>query len=405
MSFKTDNKVWYLNDGTPIVWGTQDRVAALPNLSNETKLLASDGTSSDYFGISVAAGCGRIVVGASGHDNGDPFSDEGAIYVFDLNGNEIGKLVSSDIASSDAFGYAVAIGCGVIVVGVHGDDDNGSTSGSAYIFDLSGNQLAKIKPSDGASGDLFGWSVAVGSGRIVVGAYGDDDNVTGSGSAYIFDLAGNQLAKLTANDVPAYAGFGTSVAVSNNIVVVGAPSAGAEAAYIFDLDGKLLKKIIASDSTSGYLFGSSVAVGSGKIVVGSSGYSSNSGCAYIFNLRGDELKQLIPDDPSLNAYFGNFIAIGSGMIAVGSYYDNDYGSLSGSVYLYDLNGKALTKLFPNDPGSGDRFGTSVSIGSGRLVVGSPYNDDGASNRGSSYVWTAPEIYTIYDAIEYQKGNK
>ena len=80
------------------------------------------------------------------------------------------KITASDGASGDDFGNSVAIGNGRIVVGAYLDADNGSQSGSAYIFDLAGTQLAKITASDGAADDLFGYSVAVGNGRIVVGA-------------------------------------------------------------------------------------------------------------------------------------------------------------------------------------------------------------------------------------------
>jgi hypothetical protein len=97
------------------------------------------------------------------------------------------KITASDGAAGDQFGCSVAVGSGRIVVGARRDDDNGSSSGSAYIFDLDGTQLAKITASDGATGDSFGNAVAVGSGRIVVGATGDDDNGTSSGSAYIWN--------------------------------------------------------------------------------------------------------------------------------------------------------------------------------------------------------------------------
>ena len=97
------------------------------------------------------------------------------------------KITASDGAAGDYFGYSVAVGSGRIVVGADFNDDNGTSSGSAYIYDLDGNQLAKITASDGAASDYFGYSVAVGSGRIVVGAYVDDDNGTDSGSAYIYE--------------------------------------------------------------------------------------------------------------------------------------------------------------------------------------------------------------------------
>ena len=132
----------------------------------------------------MAIGSGRIVVGAYlDDDNG---SASGSAYIFDLNGTQLAKIKASDGAASDRFGVSVAVGSGRIVVGADLDDDLGSSSGSAYIYDLNGTQLNKIKASDGAASDRFGFSVAVGSGRICVGAYVDSDNGSASGSAYIF---------------------------------------------------------------------------------------------------------------------------------------------------------------------------------------------------------------------------
>ena len=94
------------------------------------------------------------------------------------------KIVGSDTADSDYFGGQVAVGSGRICVGAYGDDDNGSASGSAYIFDLDGTQLAKIDANDGAAGDNFGAAISVGCGKICVGAYGDGSS---AGAAYIWD--------------------------------------------------------------------------------------------------------------------------------------------------------------------------------------------------------------------------
>jgi len=224
----------YTDDGIPYLWKSGD--ITTPH-SNETKITASDGASGDFFGFSVAVGCGRIVVGAfEDDDNG---SNSGSAYIFDLDGNQLAKITASDGAASDFFG-SVAVGCGRIVVGAYGDDDNGSDSGSAYIFDLDGNQLAKITASDGAASDFFGRSVAVGSGRIVVGARFDDDNGSSSGSAYIFDLDGNQLSKITASDGAASNFFGYSVAVGCGRIVIGAygdddNGSASGSAYIFNL--------------------------------------------------------------------------------------------------------------------------------------------------------------------------
>ena len=116
------------------------------------------------------------------------------------------KLTPSDGAAGDYFGRSVAVDGDTAVAGAVFDDDNGSWSGSAYVFTRESgvwNQGAKLTPSDGASGDYFGWSVAVDGDTAVAGAVFDDDNGSESGSAYVFTRESgvwSQSAKLTASD-------------------------------------------------------------------------------------------------------------------------------------------------------------------------------------------------------------
>ena len=374
--------------------------------STEVKIIASDGAAADEFGSTVAVGSGRIVVGAPFND--DNGTDSGSAYIFDLDGNQIDKITASDGAEADEFGWSVAVGSGRIVVGARFDDDNGRTnSGSAYIFDLDGNELAKITASDGATDDKFGWSVAVGSGRIVVGAIDDDDNGTDSGSAYIFDLDGNELRKITASDGATGDKFGYSVAVGSGRIVVGAPLDGdngsiSGSAYVFDLDGNELAKITASDGASFDYFGFSVAVGSGRIVVGAfvdddDDNGTDSGSAYIFDLDGNELRKITASDGAASDVFGNSVAVGSGRIAVGARFDDDNGTSSGSAYIFDLDGNELTKITASDGAVDDRFGYAVAVGSGRIVVGAyrDDDDDNGTDSGSAYIYSLSEDHNIY----------
>jgi hypothetical protein len=391
----------YTNDGIPYLWKYGDTLT-LP--SNENKITASDGAASDFFGYSVAVGSGRIVVGAYG-DN----TQSGSAYIFDLDGNQLAKITASDGAINDYFGYSVAVGCGRIVVGSYFDDIvANSNQGSSYIFDLDGNQLAKITASDGAINDYFGYSVAVGCGRIVVGAYGDDDNGLTSGSAYIFDLDGNQLAKITASDGAASDFFGYSVAVGSGRIVVGAYGDNTQSgsAYIFDLDGNQLAKITASDGAVDDFFGISVAVGSGRIVIGAGrdhiGSNSDQGSSYIFDLDGNQLAKITASDGAANDHFGDSVAVGSGRIVIGAE-DANIGANSGqgSAYIFDLDGNQLAKITASDGASSDRFGISVAVGSGRIVVGAWADDDNGSASGSAYIYNTPQVYTLYDAIDMQ----
>ena len=396
----TVNGIEVINDESAFVHESFPQIVGTTQ-STENKITASDAAASDYFGVSVAIGSGRIVVGSVYDD--DNGTNSGSAYIFDLDGNQLAKITASDAAADDYFGISVSVGSGRIVVGSPFDDDNGALSGSAYIFDLDGNQIAKITASDAAAEDRFGYSVAVGSGRIVVGAFFDDDNGTNSGSAYIFDLDGNQLAKITASDAATGDQFGVSVAVGSGRIVVGARydadnGTNSGSAYIFDLDGNQLAKITASDAAADDLFGFAVALGSGRIVVGShldDDNGTNSGSAYIFDLDGNQLTKITASDGAADDNFGYSVAVGSGRIVVSSPYDDENGSNSGSIYIFDLDGNQLDKITASDGVAEDRLGYSAAVGSGRIVVGAYGDDDNGATSGSAYIYSLSEDHNTY----------
>lgn len=158
----------------------------------ETKLLANDGQAGAFFGNSVSISDSTVLVGAlRDMKNGIP---EGSAYIFQKNGNtwsqEI-KLEGADINSNDFFGTSVEISNDFAFVGTQWGAENGVHSGTTYIFKKSGtvwNFDSKLSASDGASLDQFGVSVAFSNNNLVIGANFDDDNGTNSGSAYIYDL-------------------------------------------------------------------------------------------------------------------------------------------------------------------------------------------------------------------------
>ena len=99
------------------------------------------------------------------------------------------KLTASDGALLDSFGSNVSIDGDTAVIGAHGDDDNGSLSGSAYVYVRSNgvwSEQQKLTASDGAGDDDFGNSVSIDGDTAVIGALHDDDNGSNSGSAYVY---------------------------------------------------------------------------------------------------------------------------------------------------------------------------------------------------------------------------
>ena len=107
---------------------------------------------------------------------------------------QVDKLTAGDGAAGDYFGSSVSIDGDTVVIGAYGHDDKGSSSGSAYVFrrvtvgDLASGWTQVDKPTagDGAASDYFGSSVSIDGDMMVIGAYGHDDEGSKSGSAYVF---------------------------------------------------------------------------------------------------------------------------------------------------------------------------------------------------------------------------
>jgi hypothetical protein len=261
----------------------------------ETKLTASDATGGDEFGFSVAISGTTAIVGARWDD------DAGSAYLYDFNDpcniTET-KLTASDAATLDEFGISVAISGTTALVGAHWDDDAGSASGSAYLFDVAiGSQIAKLTASDAAAGDYFGESVAISGSTALVGATGDDDAGSDSGSAYLFDVSDPcnpvEIAKLTASDADLGDEFGISVAISGSTAIVGAEDnddAGTDSgsAYLYDFSDPCSiteTKLTASDAAANDAFGASVAISGATALVGArldDDAGTDSGSAYLF---------------------------------------------------------------------------------------------------------------------------
>ena len=166
------------------------------------KLTATDRAKDDEFGHSVAMDDGTAVVGAPKHDAND-LTNSGAAYVFARNSSgrwsQVTKLTASDGAEGNEFGHSVSVHGDTIVVGApqHDIGEDGNKEGAAYVFTKPANgwetatETAKLTASDGEKGDEFGFSVAVSGNIVVVGARGDDIDVDGTvetnvGSAYVF---------------------------------------------------------------------------------------------------------------------------------------------------------------------------------------------------------------------------
>lgn len=157
---------------------------------------------------------------------------------------EVAQITAGDGTARDEFGVSLALKGGAAVFGAIGSDARGDESGGAYVFQQRDNgwtQMARLTASDGATRHWFGFSVAAGNNTIVVGAPNHSGHGTRSGAAYVFERRAGvwtEAAKLTASDAAAGTGFGSTVAISRNTIVVGMLLSGegkrSGAAYVFE---------------------------------------------------------------------------------------------------------------------------------------------------------------------------
>lgn len=368
------------------------------------KLRASDAATDDEFGRAVSLFGGTAIVGSS-YDDANGHSKSGSAYIFHVpTGAEVWKLTAHDGNTNDRFGYSVAVHHDRALVGAIKDDDNGSSSGSAYIFDfITGAELWKLTADDGASGDFFGWSVSLFGGLALIGAPDDDAPAWRAGSGYIFDVTtGQQLLKLTAPDGAYDDELGYSVSLSGSLALMGAPfdddnGSSSGSAYVFDSDtGAMLWKLTPDDGASGARFGQSVCL-SGSLAIVGAPLGDGHGSAYIFDATtGDQLLKLSAQDPASGDLFGNSVSLSGGLALVSAIWDDDNGTNSGSSYIFDaITGDQLMKLTAQDGASDDQFGSSVSISGGKALVGANWDDDDGTDSGSAYVFgtdiTPPEV--------------
>ena len=387
--------------------------AATPTANEVAQLLANDAASNDQFGFSVAVDGDTVVVGAYlDDDNGD---NSGSAYVFTRTAGvwtEQQKLTASDGANNDVFGRSVAVDGDTIVVGARGDDNS---SGSAYVFTRPAGtwtEQQKLTAGGGASGDQFGSSVDVAGDTVVVGAYLDDDKGTDSGSAYVFTRTAcvwTQQQKLTASDGASGDRFGWSVAVDGDTVVIGAylnddiPD-DSGSAYVFTRSSEVWteqQKLAASDGASGDQFGSSVDIAGDTVVVGAwldDDKGSGSGSAYVFTRSATawtEQQKLTASDGASADQFGWSVDVDGDTVVIGAPLDDDNGNNSGSAYVFTRSAgvwgetRKLLALYGqvNDILGLDNGAVGVS---GSTVVAGASGHDGAAastDSGAAYVFS------------------
>lgn len=323
-----------------------------------------------------------------------------------------------------------------------------SVSGFSVVAQTSERPLVEdafLKASNAGAGDFYGWSVVIDGDTAAVGAVGErgdgsgpsDNSRRASGAVYVFvksDGIWTQQAYLKSANVDIEDGFGLSLALSGDALIVGAPyedSAATEingdaadnlapdagAAYVFTRSGSTWTQeayLKASNAESGDQFGRSVAIDGNQVLVSAWLESSNAvngdgdqsnndapeaGAVYAFRRTGSVWAQtayLKAPNSGEGDWFGGSVSLDAGTAVVGALYEDSAATGvsgdgasnlspdSGAAYVFTFTGSVWSHaayLKASNTGEGDIFGASVAISGDTILIGAPWEASNAIGIG------------------------
>ncbi len=384
------------------------------------KIVPDSLSAHDVFGYSVDISDNYAIVGSPQVSTSlSQAFGNGKAYIYHYNNGlweEQQILTASDGSFWDWFGCSVSINGEYAAIGAFGDDISGADNGAVYLFHLEGTnwiEVQKIIPSDSAPGDYFGWSVSLGNDRLVVGAPRKSSSLQEVGSVYIFknnNGVWSEEEKLVPNDVYEWDQFGHSVSINDWQILIGKPQVsssqlqayGSGAAYYFTFDGNhwtQAYKLTPDNIGFWDWFGCSVSIKNENPFIGCFAQDItgwDNGTAYLYTDPNNYF-QFIPDDSEPGDFLGWSVSSFKNLYVIGAPRSDDYGTRSGSVYLYEENNKSFTqmvKLFDETPSAYEDFGYSVAIRYDYFIVGSPFSNDSGDETGSVTVFKYEDVVPV-----------
>jgi len=378
-------------------------------LSDPVEIIPSSTVTGDQFGAAVAAEMNLIAVGA-------PFasSGRGAVVLQEYDGSnwtQVAALAPSGLTLGAQFGRALALDGDTLAVGAPDVNFPVTGIGAVYIYIDNGSVWtleATLAPSAGLPGDQFGRSLALQADRLVVGAPFDDDGGVQSGSAFVFDRSGNtwtETAQLLPADPAPGAQFGKSVALDGDTALIGAwldsgTAIQAGAAYAFvETTGVWSEqaKLVPATVDAGDAVGETVGLSGDIALLGAPNVDDDSGAIFQFERAATlwtEATFEVPFSITDGDNFARSLSLLGNLLLVGAPDEDSQGTAKGTVFFFELNQSNTFELhseIDNAGSVGDGFGAAVSVGDDFLFVGAPTADGGASASGTAF---AVEVITI-----------
>ena len=387
---------YYTNVFSPATSTYFDDVIANVGITTTPYLSWGGGWSTGSFSFYQSAiGNSRIVVGDSrfydydGSITGTAGTYLGRVYVYDLDGNLIRQINAPDGTSNGEFGTAVEIYNSKIIVSDPYYDGTHDDQGAVYVFDMNGTLERRITLSSPEEDDSWPQAMVADNGKIFTSDYYNN--------VYIHNLDGTGEIKITSSSLtnPDNGAFGDfPIAAGNGKFVVG----DYEQVYIFNQDGT--GEIMISDPTggaSGY-YGDQVAIGGNKVFVADPYWENASGDyvgkIYSYDMDGTNRSDIVTTDALDVVFLDTHNAYDKQLVATEDYIwygAQDYDGFNGAVYRWDHDGSNNIRIDPPSTKSGyTQYGQNISVDktSDKFIIGSGDNGMGEDVHLYSYAGTS-----------------
>jgi hypothetical protein len=339
-----------------------------------------------------------IAIGAPGEN-----ANAGAIYLTDcatLPCTPPLRIAPDDLAAGDAFGTAVRLSADTLIATAPGREP-----GAAYVYVRNGEswtEQVRLTPGGNPAGERFGISASLSGDRLAVGA---DRSGTGAGAVYVFARTASvwtEETRLAAVDPAERDGFGSSVALDADTLLVGAPLTGSAVApgsyargvaYVYVRDGgswSMQATLVPSKSADGDLFGFSIDLAGDRAIIGAPYAAAAQGSAYVYARSGTtwtEHQQLGAAEGVAGDEFGWSVALADDAALVGAPFAGQLADAPcGASYRFDgptfaESGSSAIEA----PQLNELAGWSLAASGSRWIASAPgHVAEGFQHAGAAY---------------------
>lgn len=377
-----------------------------------------DGNSGDNFGFAVAASGNYAVVGALGDTVVAPDAQfgisQGSAYVFERDGSNwlITQKLTPDAIGQDGdnFGASVSMADDYLAIGAPRRGQDGLfESGTVFIYGRSaeGYLLRQIlSPPTPSAEQRFGTAIALWQDQLAIGA-----PAAGNGRVDLYrrDGVGSYVFQRSVFPEAGATGarFGESVAMADGQLLIGAPAAGGGTIYqsAFTMSGWSDAVGLALSVTGAMELGAALSIADGVALAGAPGVAA--GEVRVLTLTAGIWSQtsvLTASDGAAGDRFGSALTLDAGRAAIGAVAAT---FSEGKTYLYSRSGSVLSEvdvLDIADGGTANRFGTSLAVAAGGVLIGADLDRVGPNSAQGSVRWFEPGSSGYIQVALLDSGN-